>query len=115
MRSVMRCKSRTRHIVMVEPALLVDTLRGKDGSLDRRIEALSQEIMLHPEKYLTSAQVTAFRQVVDSETGEMKKDIADRLGYERASSLSMMLRRIYDRLGMIDVEDYQGEIDFKDE
>jgi hypothetical protein len=34
-----------------------------------------------------------------------KKDMAKILGYKRASSLSTMLRRIYDRIAEIDVEE----------
>lgn len=71
--------------------------------LDRKIEQLAKDIIANPEKYMTGSQVTVFNAVLNN-PDRMMKDLADDLNYARASSLSMIKRRIRERISEIDIE-----------
>jgi DNA-directed RNA polymerase specialized sigma24 family protein len=81
-------------------------ITAPDVSLDRKIEALSDDIQARPEKYLTLPQARAFKAFLDS-PGMLMKDLAAKLGYLRASSHSMMMGRIKKQLADISIEDWE--------
>lgn len=92
-----------KSVQLMDPEVMIQTIHSRDTHLDDRIAALAEDVRIHPEKYLTAAQVKVFRKVAGN-SSEMMKDMATTLGYQRASSLSMMMRRIRERLLEIDIE-----------
>jgi DNA-directed RNA polymerase specialized sigma24 family protein len=74
--------------------------------IDRKVEALANDIIAHPEKYMTASQTAVFKAVVNN-PDTMMKDLATQLQYARASSLSMIKRRIRERLANIDIMDIE--------
>lgn len=77
---------------------------SQDERIDRAVELIAEDIYQHPEKYMTEPQARVFREV-QSNPDEMIKDLADRLDYRQASSLSMMMRRIRERVCRLSIED----------
>ena len=108
-RSLMRRRQSRRRTVLVDPELLYESLPHDGGYLDAKITSLAEAIHEHPERFLTASQVTVFQTIVNN-PGVPMKDLARQLGYQRASSLSMMMRRIRERICQIDVEDYEPEV-----
>ena len=105
-RSLMRRRMSRRRTLLVDPELLYQSLPHDGGFLDHKINALAEAILEHPAKFLTASQVTVFTTIINH-PGVPMKDLAHRLGYQRASSLSMMLRRIRERICAISLEDYE--------
>ena len=103
-RGVARKKVGRRQMMYCDPDVMLHTLQARDTSMDDRIAAKAEDILYRPECYLTEAQVIVFKAMIDNPTILMK-DLAVMLGYQRASSLSMMTRRIRDRLTEIDIEE----------
>ena len=63
--------------------------------------------MARPEKYLTESQVVVFKALIEAQGGGMSmKSLATQLNYERGSSLSMMIRRIREKIADISIEDH---------
>lgn len=85
---------------------------GPDTRLDNRIEQIADKVRENPGLYLTGAQVEVFNAMIHS-PGVLMKDLAKRLGYQRASCLSMMMRRIRERIAAIDIEDFEPPTDVK--
>lgn len=108
MRSVMRHRVSRHRMNYIDPDLMLQTLQAQDTHLDEKIQAVAEDVLEHPEKYLTGAQVEVFQTMIQN-PGMLMKDIAKKLGYQRASSLSMMMRRIRERLCQIDVEDHEPD------
>jgi len=71
---------------------------------DHHIERLADDILAQPEKYFTKAQCVVLRAIITN-PHKSKKQIATELGYRRASSLSMMLRRIKDQITAMSIFD----------
>ena len=105
-RAIMRRRNSRRRVLLVDPDLMMQTLHSTQSPLDDKIAAVAQDVLDHPEKYLTVSQVQVFK-TITANPHTMMKDLARELGYQRASSLSMMLRRIRERILEIDVEDYE--------
>ena len=104
-RSMKRRRQSHKRTILVDPELLFDVLPCDGGYLEEKILALADEVNAHPEKIMTESQVRVFRTVTDNPHIPMK-DLAHQLGYKRASSLSMMMRRIRERVTEIDLEEY---------
>ena len=102
-RAFQRRQMTKKRVHLMDPEVMIQTLRARDTRLDDRISAVADDVLAHPAKYLTAAQVKVFKKVTDN-SGEMMKDMATTLGYQRPSSLSMMMRRIRERLLEIDIE-----------
>jgi hypothetical protein len=103
-----RAMTRRRHITQTLDAAFLDSLDARqeeDRIHDRQIEALSLDIMANPSEYMTPSQVTVFLAVVNNPE-QMMKVLAQSLNYRRASSLSMIKRRIRERLASIDIEEF---------
>lgn len=105
-RSIMRGRLSKRRITYIDPDLMLQSLQAQDTTLDEKIHSLANDVQEHPEKYLTEAQVAVFNAIVHNK-GELMKDLAVKLGYKRASSLSMMKRRIFERIAELDIEEYE--------
>ncbi|HEY0007092.1 MAG TPA: hypothetical protein VGB55_00065 [Tepidisphaeraceae bacterium] len=76
----------------------ITTSFATDDFADRRIERLAADIRLQPERYLTKKQSEVFQELIARPSGEQVKETAIKLKYRQSSSLSMMTRRINDRL-----------------
>ena len=104
----MRVISRARKTHMLCTGFADLELRqDRDRLLDVRIAALAEEVIRNPERFLTPSQSMVFSTLLDNE-GKMMKYLAEILKYRRASSLSMMLRRIKERIAGIDIEDWDA-------
>jgi DNA-directed RNA polymerase specialized sigma24 family protein len=92
--------------------LTLDEFRpGRDERLSGAIEAASDDVHAHPEKYMTSRQAEVFRAVTTAEPGEKLQDIAKQLGFSRPSSLSIIMRRIRERIvEQVDIEGLPAEL-----
>lgn len=104
-RGISRQQQSPARVASVDPEVMHQTMYSPDQSLDRRVERVATEVLRNPQKYLTESQVTVFRAITDN-PGTQMKDLAKQLGYQRASSLSMMLRRIKERIVDISIEDF---------
>jgi len=109
-RAILRRANSRRRIILVDPEVMIQTVQAPSSITDRKIALVAQDVQQHPEKYLTAAQVHVFKTIMDN-PGVMKKDLAARMGYERPSSLSMMMRRIRERIVAISVEDFEPNED----
>lgn len=89
----------------IEP---LTSLREADRTMDRKIEQLSRDIIENPEQHMTPAQSAVFSSMLDN-SQMMMKTLANKLGYRRPSSLSMIKRRIRERLTSIPIEDYESK------
>ena len=107
LRSAVRRHISRKKMTYVDPDLMLHTVHAQDTHLDDRIAVVAGDVLKHPGKYLTTAQVAVFEAMINS-PGVLMKDLAKRLGYQRASSLSMMMRRIRERIAQIDVEDHEA-------
>ena len=105
LRALLRSRSSTQKLTYIDPQTIRETVLSKDCAMDDRIVAVAEDVMDHPERYLTGTQVRVFKAIIDSPSMLMK-DLAVVLGYQRPSSLSMILRRIKERIAEIDVEDH---------
>jgi len=104
-RAILRRANSRRRIILVDPEVMIQTVQAPSTITDRKIAQVAQDVQDHPEKYLTAAQVQVFKTIM-ANPGVMKKDLAAQMGYERPSSLSMMMRRIRERILEISVEDF---------
>ncbi len=93
-----------RHEIYADPECMGQTLADHDHSQDRNVEAIAQDILDNPHLYLTKKQEAVFRNKVGNPK-QMVKDLAVQLDYRQASSLSMMIRRVKDRVGEVSIED----------
>jgi hypothetical protein len=71
---------------------------------DHHVERLADDILAQPEKYFTKPQCVVLRAII-ANPHKSKKQIATELGYRRASSFSMMLRRIKDQIMAMSIFD----------
>jgi hypothetical protein len=101
-----RKSTRRKKIILVNPEHMLYSLRARCESLDNRVAMVADDVMDHPEKFFTEAQVQVFRMLLEH-PNIPKQDLAAMLGYKRASSLSMMVRRIKERIREIDIEDHE--------
>lgn len=80
--------------------------------LDHTIERLAADLMERPEAYLTADQARIFRAWLASPRDQTQGELAAAMGYSRASSLSMMMgrikQRIADLLEHMDIEAGEG-------
>jgi DNA-directed RNA polymerase specialized sigma24 family protein len=102
-RAFQRRMTAKKRVHLMDPEMMIQTLHSQDTHLDDRIASVADDVLANPEKYLTAAQVKVFKKIT-SNRGEMMKDMATTLGYQRPSSLSMMMRRIRERILEIDIE-----------
>jgi DNA-directed RNA polymerase specialized sigma24 family protein len=105
-RSLVRARESPKRIHNIDPELLVHVVQGSDLAFDRKIEVVSRHVHKNPEAYFTPVQCQVFKAVTEN-PGVPMKELARRLGYQRASSLSMIMRRIRERVMEIDVEDFE--------
>jgi DNA-directed RNA polymerase specialized sigma24 family protein len=108
LRSLSRRRIGRKKMTYVDPDLMLHTVRANDTHLDERIAIVAEDVLCNPGRYLTAAQVEVFNAMVNS-PGILMKDLAKGLGYKRASSLSMMVRRIKERIKEIDLEEWQAQ------
>jgi hypothetical protein len=86
----------------IDQTHLCDGMAAGDMAEDDAIDAAAEDIIRHPERYFSPPQRRVFLAMIDN--GHVKRqDLATILGYNRASSLSMMLRRIKAKIAQIDV------------
>ena len=71
---------------------------------DRRIEQIAKYIMAHPEEYFTPIQTRVFKALL-ANPHTKREDLATQLGYTRASPLSMLFRRICDKIMALDINE----------
>lgn len=107
-RRLTRRRISKKRTTTIDPEIMLQGLHAPDTRLDERVQAVAEDVLAHPEKYLTAAQVEVFKKIIANPTMLMK-DVATELDYQRASSLSMMLRRIRERLCEIDLEEHESE------
>jgi DNA-directed RNA polymerase specialized sigma24 family protein len=65
----------------------------------------ADDILEHPDHYMTAAQAEVFR-FMQANPHMSMKDMARALGYRRPSSLSMMVKRIRERITSVDINVY---------
>lgn len=71
---------------------------------EEKIEAISDDIMAHPERYMTTRQAAIFKAYADPKNhGILLGDLSKKLGYATQASLSMLIARLRDRLSRIDL------------
>jgi hypothetical protein len=110
-RAINRQHQSPNRVTVVDPEVMFQTMQASDHAIDNQVEKVATDVLKNPEKYLTESQAVVFRAITRS-PGTQMKDLARRLGYQRASSLSMMLRRIRERITEISIEDFNdGEGD----
>lgn len=88
---------------------------ANDEFVDRKIVAIAKSVVDNPELYMTKSQARAFKKIYNSENGKLKRDIAKDMGYKRPSSLSVRLKTIYEKIGEIDIDGFDGDVDYNDE
>jgi len=103
-RSITRRKFGRRQLMFVNPDIFRQMPQSRDFVLDGKIRELASDVIEHPEKYLSKTQVQVFCTMRDNPRMLMK-EIATKLGYQRASSLSMMVRRIRNKIAQVAIED----------
>ena len=109
LRSMSRAAAGHHDVTMEQTAALAAALEG-DDRIEIQVERAAERVMLHPERYFTATQCRVFYAMTDN-PNMRKKDLAVLLGYKRASSLSMMVRRIKERILGLDVESLGGAAD----
>jgi hypothetical protein len=77
--------------------------RSTDTPTSTFAELVAEQVVTNPELFLSRTQANVLRQLLIDD-GKPKKDTAKTLNYKRASSLSMIIRRIKHELREIDVE-----------
>jgi DNA-directed RNA polymerase specialized sigma24 family protein len=105
-----RKSTRRKKIFLVNPEHMLHSLRARSEAIDDRVAVVAEDVMEHPDKFFTEAQIKVF-QVLLQNPNVPKQDLAAMLGYKRASSLSMMVRRIKERIREIDIEDHEPEVE----
>lgn len=76
--------------------------------LDEKIHELALRILENPEQILTKAQAKVLQAVLSAGPGEqLKRDVSEAMGYHRPASMSMMLKRIRERIAQIDIEGWR--------
>jgi DNA-directed RNA polymerase specialized sigma24 family protein len=86
------------------PELAADELLSVDTEWDDKVYEIADDVIVNPEKYLTPKQAVVFRLLMDNPNA-LIQDLAGVMSYSQASSLSMMKRRIKDRLKEISIPD----------
>ena len=103
LRGMARATASATRMLFVDDKVLAGTAINRDQSQDVLIEQAVQHLIQNPHLYLTGIQCRVFYAMVDN-PNVRKKDLARLLGYKRASSFSMMIRRIIDRILLLDLE-----------
>jgi AraC-like DNA-binding protein len=95
---------RLRRAIASDPELMGQSIPAPDSRLDHHVEALAEDIRANPERYLSPRQAKVLRSRL-ARPAVSVNDLARSLGYSHASNLSLMLRRIMERIAAINIED----------
>lgn len=93
-------------------AVDLSTLQADDESVSRLVDRFAREIISNPEKYLLPQQVRVLNAKLNN-PHMLTQDLAKVLGYERSSSLCMMISRIKTSIADLSIEDHERPGDGK--
>jgi len=103
MRTFARAARRNKEM-LIDPEELGDLVAAPDTLHDHQIDQIAEDLLKHPGKYLTRAQAAVFEQYM-AHPEMLVKDLAQQLGYKQASSLSMMIKRIREKVAQLSIQD----------
>jgi hypothetical protein len=88
---------------LTDPLRQTLQVKSNDTPESRFVEAVADYVIQHPEDFLTRAQAAILGQLLAND-GMQMQELSKRLGYNKPTSFSTILRRIKDRVSDIDIE-----------